>query len=690
MSYTVLARKYRPQTFEELVGQEHVARTLAGAIRADRVAHAFLFTGVRGVGKTSTARLLAKALCCEAGPTPTPCNACDTCRDITRGADVDVQEIDGASNNSVDDVRRLQESLPYRPSRNRYKIVIVDEVHMLSTGAVNALLKTLEEPPEHVKFIFATTESHKVPVTIRSRCQRYDFRLIPHAVISARVRHILQAEAIEADDEAVAIVAREAAGSMRDALTLLDQLVAFAGSSLVGDVVSQTLGIAARKHVLDAGTALLTGDGASALRAVEGLAEQGVDMLHFAKQLLELSRDLVILSLGEDLGDLVGLVADEQAQASAILEGIDTLEVQRAFTALSRVVEDVGRSAHPRTTLEMGLVRIATRPALHSVAELLARLDALQAGQPRGGGSQGGGAGGGTRGGSSSGGQGRNDSGGGTSRMRAGAAPREPLSASAPRRGSSQGPRSWAVRAPIVDSEKEDECTTASIPEGDAPNPFAAAASHAADSAQSPTAPSAPKTEEDASRLESRAQGRMPSPPQASTDAGGQPLSSPPPEPKAEIAEPKAALVEPEQATSFDLPSDPMERWEKIIGHLSNLNPAVAAILEHAEPREVTGEHILLAFPESSFYATQAESPSAQEALLNTARAVLGSSPVLSIVRDAAADTSSGTVAALKEERLGAAREQRRQDALEHPLIVEALQLFPVGANHVEVNIDME
>ena len=230
MSYTVLARKYRPQTFADLSGQEHVTRTLGNAIASGRVAHAFLFTGVRGVGKTTTARILAKALNCSTGPTASPCGVCDACKEITVGVDLDVLEIDGASNNSVDDVRRLQETIPFRPARDRFKIVIVDEVHMLSTGAFNAFLKTLEEPPPHVKFIFATTESHKVPVTIRSRCQRYDFRLIPQAIVATRVRQILGTEGIEADDDAVGIVAREAAGSMRDALTLLDQIVAFSGS----------------------------------------------------------------------------------------------------------------------------------------------------------------------------------------------------------------------------------------------------------------------------------------------------------------------------------------------------------------------------------------------------------------------------------------------------------------------------
>src|ERR1700759_3054524 len=192
MSYTVLARKYRPQTFADLVGQEHVSRTLANAIQGGRVAHAFLFTGAGGVGKTTTARLLAKCLNCEQGPTATPCNQCDPCREIAAGIDIDVLEIDGASNNGVDDVRRLQETLPFRPARDRFKIVIVDEVHMLSTGEFNAFLKTLEEPPAHVKFIFATTEVHKVPVTIRSRCQRYDFRLIPHAVVAGRVGEVFE------------------------------------------------------------------------------------------------------------------------------------------------------------------------------------------------------------------------------------------------------------------------------------------------------------------------------------------------------------------------------------------------------------------------------------------------------------------------------------------------------------------
>ncbi|HQB47215.1 MAG TPA: DNA polymerase III subunit gamma/tau, partial [Polyangiaceae bacterium] len=297
MSYLVLARKWRPMTFDDLVGQEHVSRTLSNAIVSGRIAHAFLFTGVRGVGKTTSARILAKSLNCEAGPTPKPCLQCPACTEIAASNDIDVQEIDGASYNGVDEVRRLQESLPYRPSRDRFKVVIVDEVHMLSSNAWNAFLKTLEEPPPHVKFIFATTEVHKVPVTILSRCQRYDFKLISSSSIAKQLRHVLDQEGIAADDAALGLMAREAAGSMRDAMSLLDQAIAWGGDKLVGEEIARVLGIAGRGKLLELAQAMVHGDAQAVLMIVAHLADQGFDLVQVARDTLEVLRDLVVVKV---------------------------------------------------------------------------------------------------------------------------------------------------------------------------------------------------------------------------------------------------------------------------------------------------------------------------------------------------------------------------------------------------------
>jgi DNA polymerase-3 subunit gamma/tau len=305
MSYVVLARKYRPQSFEDLVGQAHVSTTIRNAIEQNRVAHAFLFTGVRGVGKTTSARILAKALNCAAGPTATPCQVCPQCVEITQGSDVDVQEIDGASYNGIDEVRRLQESLPYRPARDRSKIFIVDEVHMLSNAAWNAFLKTLEEPPPHVKFIFATTEVHKVPVTILSRCQRYDFKLVSAQMIAARLKFVLEREGVPADDAAVSIIAREAAGSVRDAMSLLDQVIAAVGAGggsgvrsasdrLTAELVAKVLGVADRMVMHRLAGALVDGNAGECLRVVGELAQEGYDLPHVARDFLSHLRDLVV------------------------------------------------------------------------------------------------------------------------------------------------------------------------------------------------------------------------------------------------------------------------------------------------------------------------------------------------------------------------------------------------------------
>ena len=389
MSYVVLARKWRPMRFDDLVGQDHVAKTLENAIKSNRVAHAFLFTGVRGVGKTTSARILAKALNClgdpattpagkDPGPTVTPCLRCAACLEIATGTDVDVWEIDGASYNGVDEVRKLQDSLPYRPQRDRFKIFIVDEVHMLSQNAWNAFLKTLEEPPPHVKFIFATTEAHKVPVTILSRVQRFDFKMISAQTIAARLEHVLSAEGISADAAAISILSREAAGSMRDAMSLLDQVIAWGGQSFSGEDVARVLGVASRSALLSIVGALVRGDAPRCLGIVAELAEQGRDIGHVAKDLLALLRDLVVAKVCPEPGSLLDLPAEETKEVQALAQGANADDVVRLHQGFAQGYDDVAKSGQPRAALEMLLVRLARRPPLVPIDDWVARLGALE------------------------------------------------------------------------------------------------------------------------------------------------------------------------------------------------------------------------------------------------------------------------------------------------------------------------
>jgi len=413
LSYLVLARKYRPQTFEDLVGQDHVARTLANAIGTGRLAHAFLFTGVRGVGKTTSARLLAKCMNCvgpdgkQSGPTAKPCNVCAPCKEITAGQDLDVQEIDGASYNGVDEVRRLQEGVSFRPARDRFKIYIVDEVHMLSTAAWNAFLKTLEEPPPHVKFIFATTEVHKVPVTILSRCQRYDFKLIATQAIAKRLEEVLGLEKIEADGASVQVLAREAAGSMRDAMSLLDQVIAFSGTKLSGEDVTRVLGVADRKILHELASALIAGDAGACLGVVERLAQQGFDLGNVSKDVLRHLRNLVVAKVGVGKGsegpglrEMLDLADEEMGEVVELAARAEVDDLSRLFQGFSRAFDEIVRSGQPRMSLEMALVRLARRPALLPLDELLSRVGELEkrlggapppGPAPRGGGGGGGG-----------------------------------------------------------------------------------------------------------------------------------------------------------------------------------------------------------------------------------------------------------------------------------------------------------
>ena len=383
MSYLVLARKWRPQTFHDLTGQEHVTLTLKNAIESGRVAHAFLFTGARGVGKTSSARILAKTLNCEKGPTTEPCNVCPACREITDGNSVDVMEIDGASNNGVDEIRELRDNVKYLPSNSRYKIFIIDEVHMLSNSAFNALLKTLEEPPPHIKFIFATTEPHKVPITILSRCQRFDFKRISLAMIFARLRFILDQEKVSMSDAALTMIARKGDGSMRDALSALDQVLAFCGDSVADADVTSLLGAVDRALLFAAVDAVFARDTAALVGIVKRVDDCGCNMRHFCHELIDIMRTLLIVKTVPSASDLLDLSEKEIAEGRALAAKGDLQTVQRCIAILLKADGEMAHSSFARLLMEMALIRMATLAPTLPVNELLDRLKALESAPPR-------------------------------------------------------------------------------------------------------------------------------------------------------------------------------------------------------------------------------------------------------------------------------------------------------------------
>src|SRR3989441_8913316 len=378
MSYLVLSRKWRPQTFADVVGQEHVTRTLCNAIRSGRVAHAFLFTGPRGVGETAMPRLLANALTAEQAPTPAPCNTRTNCLEITAGNALDVLEIDGASHTGVDNIRDLTEGVQYRPVKSRFRVVIIDEVHMLSNAAFNALLKTLEEPPLHVKFIFATTEAHKVLQTILSRCQRYDFQRIALRELIQRLQVVAEGEGLSADEVGLALLAREADGSLRDAESLLDQVVAWSGGSVNEQAVKEALGVADRQALFRVVEAVLARDPAQALRLAGDLYRYGYDPRRLCRDLLEHFRHLVIAKISPDPA-LLAELPDHEVATVRQQAGARALEdLQRLFALMLRAEEEVSRTAYTQLVIEMTLVKLASQPPVMPIDEALAQLEALR------------------------------------------------------------------------------------------------------------------------------------------------------------------------------------------------------------------------------------------------------------------------------------------------------------------------
>jgi len=382
-AYRVLARKYRPSTFAELIGQEAMVRTLTNAIATGRIAHAFILTGVRGVGKTTTARIIARALNCvgpdgKGGPTASPCGVCEPCRAIADDRFVDVMEMDAASRTGVDEIRELTDGVRYKPVAARFKIYIIDEVHMLSKAAFNALLKTLEEPPPDVKFIFATTEIHKVPVTVLSRCQRFSLRRVPLDLLSAHYAAIAEKEAVKAEPLAIALIARAADGSVRDGLSILDQAMALGGEAITEAAVREMLGIADRGLVFDLLEAALKGDAATALGQMKALYDGGADPVIVLQDLLELAHFLTRLKLAPNAGEGDPALEGDRTRGAPLAQKLGIPALTRAWQLLLKGLGEAQAAPSPLQAAEMVLVRLAYVADLPAPADIIRALDRAQ------------------------------------------------------------------------------------------------------------------------------------------------------------------------------------------------------------------------------------------------------------------------------------------------------------------------
>ena len=374
MSYKVIARKYRPQTFTEIVGQQHVTQTLANAIKSNRVAHAYIFSGVRGVGKTTTARILAKALNCVKGPTAEPDNTCDSCREISAGTSLDVLEIDAASNRGIDQIRELREMVRYAPASSRYKVVILDEAHQLTDEASNALLKTLEEPPERVVFILATTRSEDLVDTIKSRAQLFNFRSLTFKEIAGEIERVAKSENLKIDPGAVAVLARAAEGSLRDGLSLLEQAIAYSGDEITDTQVRELLGVVAESVLDELVEAIATQSAERALGLVHRLITDGQNLQHFCREAIRHFRNLLVARVCGADSDLVTAPPDERPRLAEQAARFTEEDLTRFFQILLATDDDLRRKPDPRLHLELGLLKLVNAQRLAPLEEILADL----------------------------------------------------------------------------------------------------------------------------------------------------------------------------------------------------------------------------------------------------------------------------------------------------------------------------
>ncbi len=369
--YLALARKYRPQKFSELIGQPHITRTLQNSIKMDKIYQSIIFSGMKGVGKTSTARIFAKALNCEHGPAEEPCNKCEICKEITEDRSPDYIEIDGASNNGVEEVRKLKENVNYRPQKNRYRVIVIDEVHMLSNNAWNALLKIIEEPPEHTIFIMATTDFHKIPATIVSRCQHFEFRAIPYEVITDVLKNISKKEEISISDYSLYLISKAAEGSLRDAKKLLDQAIAISGGNVKDKEVIEILGIIEEDIFISLTKSFLNNDKEMILKEIENLIQKGVDLRYFYSEYLKFFRDLLILKSLDNIDYLYSLNPENIENLQEILKNISEIDLIRYFNALKDMEMMIKHTDNPRIILEFMFIKLTLFNKIESIEDII-------------------------------------------------------------------------------------------------------------------------------------------------------------------------------------------------------------------------------------------------------------------------------------------------------------------------------